>query len=111
MKKLILVLALLLGYAAAAEAVQATATWSDDGSAQTRVERRDGVDANPFVQQGPLLAAGVQTFNQAGLVLGERYCYRVVKINDFGDSAPLGPACGTPDAPLPASGLSVIFAP
>ena len=111
MKKLILALVLLLGYAVAAEAVQATLTWSDDGSAQTRVERRDGPDTAPFVAAAPVLAPGVQTFNQAGLVLGTRYCYRVVKTNAFGDSAPLGPACGTPDAPLPATGLSVIFAP
>ena len=111
MKRLWLAAALLMLSPLSAWAVQATLTWTDDGSAQTRVERRDGPDTEPFVAAAPVLAAGVQTFTQAGLAIGTRYCYRVIKTNAFGDSAPLGPACGTPDAPLPASGLSVIFAP
>ena len=95
----------------AAHAVQATLTWSDDGSAETRIERRDGPDTAPWVAQGALLAPGVKTFTQAGLALGTRYCYRPVKVNAFG-AAPNPPvACGTPDAPLGASGLTVIFAP
>ena len=112
MRSILMLAALfLLALAVPAWAVQATLTWSDDGSAQTRIERRDGPDTAPFVAAAPALAAGVQTFNQAGLALGTRYCYRVIKTSAFGDSAPLGPACGTPDVPLPASGLSVIFAP
>lgn len=113
MKKIATGLALsaLVLTAVPAWALQATLNWSDDGQNPTRVERRDGVDANPWVAQGASVPAGTTTFNQTGLVLGTRYCYRVIKTNAFGESAPTGPACGTPDVPLPASGLTVIFAP
>lgn len=109
MKKFVFTVLLALGVVGTAEAIQATLNWSDDGANQTRVERSDAGGA--FVAQGSLLPAGVKTFNQTGLVTGTAYCYRVIKTNTFGDSAPLGPACGTPGAPLPATGLSVIFAP
>ena len=105
-----LLLAALLLLPAAAEAVQATVSWTGDGASQARVERRDGADTNPFVAQGTV-ASGVASFNQDGLALATRYCYRVVQFNAFGD-APASPvACGTPDVPLPASGVTVIFAP
>lgn len=114
MTRRILLLTLLLTLFAplSAWAVQATVTWTDNSSDETgfRVERRDGVDANPFVAQ-TTTAANVTTFNQAGLTLGTRYCYRVLAVNAFGDSAPTAVVCGTPDTPLPASGISVIFAP
>jgi hypothetical protein len=32
-------------------------------------------------------------------------------VNTLGTSTPLGPACGTPAAPLPGSGLTIIFKP
>ena len=126
MKKMLLVLTLaaVLGTslltATAVEAIQATVNWTDaaepdPANAQTgvRVYRRDGVDANPWVQQGPDLAAGALTLNQTGLALSTRYCYQVEYFNAFGAAArqPALGACGTPDNPLPAGGVTVIFAP
>lgn len=107
----------LLAIAVPAAAIQATLNWTDAAEPDPaneetgfRVERRDGVDANPFVSQGTV-GANVTTFNQTGLTLATRYCYRVVSFNAFGDAAASNIACGTPDLPLPVSGLTVIFAP
>lgn len=102
-----------VGYA---EAVQATANWTNptSGAAPTgiRVDRRDGPDTSPWIQQGPLLAVGVTTFNQSGLAISTRYCYRVVPVNAFGGNDATAPvACGTPDVPLNVDGLTIIFAP
>lgn len=97
---------------ALALALQATVTWVDNSSNETgfTVERRDGVDANPWNAQ-TTTAANVTSFNQTGLVVGTRYCYRVIAVNSFGSSAASPEACGTPDVPLPASGVSIVFAP
>lgn len=110
MKRILIALALLLAPLTAAEAIQATITWTGDGVNSVRMDRRDGVDANPFVSQG-VVPAGTTSFNQSGLVLSTRYCYRPVAFNGFGDAANSPIACGTPDVPLPVSGVSVIFAP
>ena len=110
MKKILLAIGLVLALATPVLALQATITWTGDGVNAVRMERRDGVDANPFVSQGTV-AAGTTSFNQSGLVLSTRYCYRPVAFNGFGDSVNSPIACGTPDVPLPVSGVSVIFAP
>jgi hypothetical protein len=110
-------LALVAG-AGPAEALQATVTWTDNSPGANnatvetgfRVERRDGPDTAPWVAQATV-AANVTTYNQTGLQAGVRYCYRVIALGAT-SNAPASPmACSTPDAPLPASGLSVIFAP
>ena len=112
LRLLTLTLALLL-LPTAAHAVQATLTWSDDGSAETRIERRDGPDTAPWVAQGALLPAGVKTFQQSGLAPGPatRYCYRVVKTTPaFGDApGPHPEGCG--GNPLNANSLTIIFSP
>jgi len=112
LNKLLGTVVLSLCFVGSAFALQATVTWTDNSSDETgfRVERRDGVDANPFTVQ-TTTAANVTSFNQAGLVLATRYCYRVVAVNGFGSAAASAIVCGTPDAPLPASGVSVVFAP
>jgi len=107
----LLTLALLLLLPVAAEAIQATITWSDDGLNPTRVERRDGPDSAPFVVVAPSIPAGVRSFNEGGLALSTRYCYRPVKFNAFGD-APTSPVlCGQADPANPASGVTIIFGP
>ena len=116
MKALLFALVVVLGSASAVHAVQATLNWTNPagGAAATniRVDRGDGPDPVTFVQQGALLAPGITTFNQSGLVLGTRYCFRVVPVNSFGGNNAAAPvACGTPDTPLGVNGLSVIFAP
>ena len=108
--------ALILTFSAApAWAIQATLSWTNPPSSNAtgvRVDRGTGPDPVTYTSQGTV-GPTVTTFNQIGLVIGTRYCYRVVEFNGFGDaplaSAPV--ACGTPDVPLPASGLSIIFAP
>lgn len=99
-------------FATSACAIQATFTWTDNSINEDgfRVERRDGADTEPWVEQLSTLP-DVTSFNQAGLNLGTRYCYRVVAFNLFGDAPPTPEACGTPDVPLPASGSMVIFSP
>ena len=109
-----LLLILFFAVVPIAEAIQATLTWTlpvDPNRTGVKVLRRDGVDANPFIQQGATLGVAVTTFNQGGLVTGTRYCYEIVTTGALGDAPPAGPVCGTPDLPLPASGLSIIFAP
>jgi len=95
-----------------ARAVQATISWVDNSTDETgfRVDRRDGVDTNPWVVQATT-APNSTSLNQTGLAVGTRYCYRIVAINTFGPAAPSNEACGTPDVPLPASGVTVVFAP
>ena len=117
MRYVLLVLAALL-LATPAFALQATVTWTDQAEPDSaneetgfRVLRRDGVDANPFVQQGADLGANVTSFNQSGLVLGSRYCYKVVAFNALGNAPDSNIACVTPDAPLPASGVVITVAP
>jgi hypothetical protein len=115
MRRLVLLLILL---ATPAWALQATVTWTDNspgGSNPTpetgfRIERRDGPDTAQWVTQGTV-AAGVTSFNQGGLATGTRYCYRVIALGATSNAPPSPIACSTPDAPLPASGVSVIFAP
>ena len=86
--KTLLVLALLLALATPALALQATVTWVnpvDPNRTGIRVERQDG-GAGAFVAQGPLLAPGVATFSQAGLVLGTQYTYRIIAVGALGDA-------------------------
>ena len=104
-----LLLAALLLLPAAAEAAQATVTRTGDLTSESRVERRDGADGNPWSVQ-KVLRSGDSTFNEAGLTLGVRYCYRHVNFNAFGDAAPSAEGCGKPGVPDPA-GIMVIFAP
>lgn len=115
MKRVIVaIVALILSLPVAADAIQATATWTlpvDPNRTGVKVLRRTGDDTQPFVQQGPTLPGDATTFNQTGLVIGTRYCYEIVTTGAVGDGPVAGPVCGTPDLPLPASGLSVIFAP
>ena len=108
---------MILAFAPPASALQVTLTWVDQTEPDPAneetgflVERRDGVDANPWIAQ-TTTAANVTTFNQTGLTLGTRYCYRQIAINAFASAAPSTPMCGTPDLPLPASGGTMIFAP
>jgi hypothetical protein len=113
MLKALLVAAVLL-VAAEAEALQATYTWTaptDPNRTGIRVERRDGPDTASWVAQGPVLPAGQTSFNQANLVLGTRYCYRVIAVGLLGDAAPNTTTghCGTPDSPLPLGGGVLIF--
>src|SRR3990167_11549939 len=101
MKRFLIALIALVLFATPAFAVQATLTWTDGatGGDGYRIERRDGPDTAPWVSQDTV-AAGVTTFNQAGLVLGTRYCYRSVAFNGFGDTTTVPPeGCGTPDRP------------
>jgi hypothetical protein len=118
MRVAIVLISLGLWLPSAAWALQATVTWTDNSpgannpTAETgfRIERRDGPDTAQWVAQGTV-AAGVTTFNQTGLATGTRYCYRVIALGAT-SNAPASPiACSTPDAPLPASGVSVIYAP
>jgi len=99
---------------AASFALQATLSWTDGATGEDgyRVERRDGPDTAPWVSQGTV-ASGVTAFNQAGLALGTRYCYRVVAFNAFGDTTTAPPeGCGTPDRPQGgATNLTIILAP
>ena len=112
LKRLLLTCAMVLALASQAFALQATLTWTDNSSDETgfRIERGTGPDPVTFASQGTV-ATNMTTFNQTGLTLGTRYCYRIVAFNTLGDAAPSAAACGTPDTPLPASGLSIIFAP
>jgi len=111
---ILIVVALLLLVPAGAEAIQATLNWNDDGSAQTRIERRDGPDTAMWANQTPtLLAPGVRAFNQAGLALNLRYCYRLIKTGEFGDADPTGwpVQCGTAGTPANATGFIILIAP
>jgi hypothetical protein len=109
---------LLLLMGTPVSALQSTVTWTDNSpgasnpTAETgfRVERRDGPDTAAWVAVGSV-AANVTTFGQTGLATGTRYCYRVIALSGTGESAPSPVSCGTPDTPLPASGVTVIFAP
>jgi len=98
---------------AASYAVQATLTWTDGATGEDgyRIERRDGPDTAPWVSQDTV-GTGVTTFNQTGLVLGTRYCYRSVAFNGFGDTTAAPPeGCGTPDLPQGGSeNLTIILA-
>ena len=111
-QKTLLAVGLVLTMVSVAIALQATVTWVDMSGDETgfRVERRDGVDANPWNVQ-TTTAPNITSYNQPGLTLVTRYCYRVVAFSGFGDSAPNIEVCGTPDKPLPASGVSLVFAP
>jgi hypothetical protein len=62
------------------------------------------------VSQGTV-GQNVTAFSQPGLALGTRYCYRIVATGSVGDAAPSSEAWGTPDAPLSAKGVTIIFAP
>ena len=117
--KRFLLLAVLFTFAAicllpaASYAVQATLAWTDGATGEDgyRVERRDGPDTAPWVSQGTV-AADMTTFNQSGLALGIRYCYRSIAFNGFGDTTAAPPeGCGTPDLPQGGSeNLTIILA-
>ena len=109
----ILTVVLALATTIPAWALQATLTWTNPASSTAtgvRIERGTGPDPVTFTSQGTV-GPTVTTFNQTGLTTGTRFCYRVVEFNGFGDAAPSAQACGTPDVPLPASGLTIIFSP
>jgi hypothetical protein len=110
MRHLLLALLLLLA-PVAAEALQATVNWTDNSADETgfRVERAPD-PAGPWASQGTV-AVDVTVFNESGLALATQYCYRVVAFNTLGDAAPSSAACGTPNTPAGASGITVIFAP
>lgn len=115
MKKKTAILALIASLIASpAFAVQATLNWTNpnpDASTGARIERGSGADPVSFTSQGTV-GANVTVFNQTGLALGTRYCYRVIKFSAMGDAPqPWPTACGTPDAPLNVNGLTIIFAP
>jgi hypothetical protein len=118
MKRYLVLLVLIGLLGTPAWALQATLTWTDNspGSANPtvetgfRIERREGPDTAPWVTQATV-PANTTSYNQTGLTAGTRYCYRVIAIGAAGNAPPTPAACSTPDAPLPASGLSVIFAP
>jgi hypothetical protein len=118
MRVALFLISVLLWLPSVAWALQATVTWTDNSPGANnptpetgfRIERRDGPDTAPWTTQGTV-AAGVTSFNQTGLATGTRYCYRVIALGATSNAPPSAVACSTPDAPLPASGLSVIFAP
>jgi hypothetical protein len=111
MRRWAVALALLL-IPSSAWAIQATLNWSNPPTSTAtgiRVERGQGPDPVTFTTQQSLPPTAT-TLNQTGLVLGTRYCYRVVPFNTLGDASAVI-ACGSPDAPLPVGGLTIIFAP
>lgn len=112
--KTLIMLALVLLLATPALALQATYTYTlptDASRTGVRIERRDGADTAPWVAQGAVLAAGVTSFNQAGLVLGSRYCYRAVTVGTLGDGDPNTPSCAQPDKPMSAGSGTLLITP
>lgn len=112
--KTLLALSLVLLLATPALALQATYTYTlptDASRTGVRIERRDGADTAPWVAQGAVLAAGATSFNQPGIALSVRYCYRAVTVNAFGDGDPNTPSCGTADKPMSAGTGTLLIAP
>lgn len=112
--KTLLTAALLLLLATPAFALQATYTWPlpvDANRTGVRVERQDGPATAPWVAQGAVLGAGVTSFNQPGVVLGARVCYRVVTVNAVADGDPNLESCATPGKPLSAGTGTLLIAP
>lgn len=112
--KTLLTAVLLLLLATPAFALQATYTYTlptDASRTGVRVERRDGADTSPWVAQGTVLGASATSFNQPGLALGTRYCYRAVTVNAFGDGDANTPSCGTADKPMSAGSGTLLITP
>jgi len=108
----LLAIATLYWLPVVAEAVQADLSWTNSGNAQVRVERRVGPDTAMWEVRGPLLPAGALSFNEAGLLLGERYCYRPVAFNEFGDAAaPWPERCSAGNVPENVGGVILIIRP
>jgi hypothetical protein len=112
------VLALVALTAAPALALQATITWANPAPGANpptgvKVLRGTGPDPVTFAQVGATLAAGVTTFSDplTGVALGTRICYQVVEAGAVADATPSAQACGTPDKPASASGITIIFQP
>jgi hypothetical protein len=80
------------------------ATWMDNSSNEDgfRVERRTGTTQT--YTQIAIVGANVTSYNDAGLVDGETYCYRVLAFNGAGSSSYSNESCAaaSPDA---SSGL------
>jgi len=117
MKRLLCALVILLAASvllpAASWAVQVTFSWTDGvtGEDGRRIDRRDGPDAAPWVVQGAVVPAGTNVFQQTGLAVGIRYCYRETPVSQFGDGQTGPILCGSADVPSGAdSGFTLIFA-
>ena len=89
--------------------VQAVVSWTDVADETGyKVERSD--DDSPFVQVGSTVA-NVVSFNEAGLLTGVQYCYRVTAFNAFGDGPPSAQACATANVPGVVVGVQVLLSP
>jgi hypothetical protein len=112
MRKLLLALAFALGFPALSYAAQADLTWSNPEGAKVRVERRNGLGAEPWVVVAASLPAGATSFSEIGLANDADYCYRPVAFNDFGDaSQPWPEVCGSTRRPGNVGGVILIIRP
>jgi hypothetical protein len=114
MRRVLVLSALLVLIASPAFALQASLSWTNpaDPSVTGINVQKAATAAGPFVNVNTTpLTPATNTFSDTTIALGAQVCYQVVWVNTLGTSTPLGPACGTPAAPLPGSGLTIIFKP
>lgn len=113
--KYVIVIALLL-IATPAFALQVNLSWTNPTLAPT-----DPTPTNILVQKaaavgGPFttlhtLPATATTDVDAAIALGAQSCYQLVWVYALGNSAALGPICGTPAVGPKGSNLTIIFQP
>lgn len=111
-----LALALLLLASVPAFALQANLSWTAPVLAPT-----DPTPTGVLVQKAAVIGGPFTTLHTLGfnavadidttVTLGTQVCYQIVWQYTLGNSAPLGPVCGTPAVGPKGSNLTIIFQP
>lgn len=113
MRKPLTIAALLVLVASPAFALQAVVSWTNptDASITGINVLKAASPTGTFTAVNPsVLAPGTSTFTDTAITINTQVCYEVQTVNGLGSTA-TSAVCGTPNAPLPASGITIIFKP